>query len=97
MDDVRTGEMMPRKALHPNPCPTPATSLAASANHPEPQTSDLVYESTDAVTVAWDGMIIEPSPHNASQPTGRFAKWSVHSFAQTSFDRVERGTHAFRH
>jgi hypothetical protein len=63
----------------------------------EPKTSYLVHETTNAVTVARDGMIVQPALHNAPQPTGRFAKWPVHAFTQFCFDRLERGTHAFGH
>ena len=97
MDDTRTGEMTPHQAVHPSPRPAAATSLATAAKHLEPKTSYLVHETTDAVTVAWDGMIIQPTLHNTPQPTGRFAKWPVHSFAQFRFDRLECGTHAFGH
>ena len=89
--------MTSHKTLHPSPRPTTATSLAAAAKHVEPKTSYLVHETTNAVTVARDGMIVQPALHNAPQPTGRFAKWPVHAFTQFCFDRLERGTHAFGH
>ena len=72
MDDARTREMMPRQALHPCPRPAVTTSLAAAANHLEPLTSDLVHNTTDAVSVARDGVIVQPALHNVSQPTGVF-------------------------
>jgi len=97
MDDARTGKMTPGKTLHPIPRPTTATSLTAAAEHVEPKTSDLVYKTANAVTVARDGVIIQPALHNTPQPTGRFAKWPVHSLTQFSFDRLECGTHAFGH
>jgi hypothetical protein len=58
MDDARTGEMAPRKTLHPSPRPATATSLATVAKHLEPNTSYLVHKTFDAVTIVWDGMII---------------------------------------
>ena len=58
-----------------------ASALATAANHPKPQTSNLVHETADAVTVARDGMIIQPALHNASQPSTRFAKGAVHSLS----------------
>ena len=36
VDDSGTWEVTPRKALHPVPRPTTATSLAAATNHVEP-------------------------------------------------------------
>ena len=95
MGDAWTGEMTPREALHPFPCPSVASSLATAANHAKPLTSDLVHETADAVTVARDGMIIQPALHNASQPSSRVAKGVVHSLSQFRLDRLERGTHAF--
>ena len=97
MDDAWTGEMTPHEALHPCPRPAIATSLTAATNHFEPQTSYLVDETGDAVTVARDGMIVQPSTHNASQPSGRFTKWPVHSLSQFRFDRLQCRTHALGH
>ena len=59
-----------------------ATSLAAASKHLEPETSDLVDETVDAVAVAGDGMIIQPALYNLPQPSARFAKRPVHSLAQ---------------
>ncbi len=77
VDNPRTGEMTPGKALHPGPRPTTATTLTTVADDFQPQTSHLVHEATDAVTVARDGMIIQPALHNASQPTGRRSQRAV--------------------
>jgi hypothetical protein len=63
----------------------------------EPQTSNLVYELADAVTIAWDGMIVHPAPHNTPQPSGRFAEWPVHSLPQFLFDRLQCCTYSLRH
>ena len=74
MNDARAGEVQPREALHPLPGPTLATSLTAAAEHVEPLTSDLVDETSDAVAVAGDGVVIQPALHNTSQPAGRLAQ-----------------------
>ncbi len=79
MDDARTGEMTPHKAVHPSPRPATATSLTAAAKHLEPKTSYLVHETTDPVAVARHGMIVQPALDNSSQPAARFAKRTVHS------------------
>ncbi len=78
--------MTPGKTLHPGPRPTTATTLTTVADDFQPQTSHLVHEATDAVTVARDGMIIQPALHNASQPTSRFANGPVHLPSQFSLD-----------
>ena len=97
MDDAWTGKMASRKTLHPSPRPAAATALRAAANYTQPETSYLVHEAVDAVRVARDGVIIQPTLHNASQPSSRFAYWSVHSLSQISFDRLQRGADAFCH
>ena len=97
VDNARTGEMTSRKTLHPSPRPATTTKLTAAADYPQPETSYLVHEAADAVTVARDGMIIQPTLDNASQPASRFAKWAVHSLSQFRFDRLQGRTHAFCH
>ena len=79
--------MASTKTSHPSPRPATATSLTTAAEYFQPETSHLVHEAADAVTVAGDGMIIQPALHNASQPTGRFAKWPMHSLSQLCFNR----------
>ncbi len=69
----------------------------ATANYTQPETSYLVHEAVDAVRVAGDGVIIQPTPYNTSQPSGRFAYWSVHSLSQSIFDRLQGRAHAFCH
>ena len=81
MDNAWTGEMTSRETLHPSPGPATTATLTAAADYFQPKTSHLVHEAADAVTVARDGMIIQPALHNASQPTSRFAKWAVHSLS----------------
>jgi hypothetical protein len=61
-----------------------ATVLAATTKCMEPIASHLANETADAASVARDGMIIQPATHNGSQPSGRFAKWPVHSLSQLS-------------
>ena len=97
MEDPRTGEMASGETLHPSPRPATATTLTAAADYFQPKTSHLVHEAADAVTVARDGMIIQPTLDNTSQPTGRLAKWPVHSLSQFSFDRLQGRADAFRH
>ncbi len=73
MDDTHARKMAPAKALHPRPRPATATMLAAAADYAHPMTSHLVSKAADAATVVRDGMIIQPTLYNASQPSGRFA------------------------
>lgn len=97
MNDAGTWEMKPRETPHSLPGPTMATTLTTAAKHRKPVASNLVPETADAVTVARDSMIIQPSPHNAPQPTTRFAHRTVHSLSQFRFDLPQCGTHAFGH
>jgi len=97
MDDAGTRKVTPHKATHAVPRPTMATALTTSANHTKPITSYLVHETADAMSVARDGMIVQPALHNRPQPTSRFAKRPVHSLPQRRLDRLERPAHAFRH
>ena len=48
--------------------------MTATSNHVQPQTGHLIDETTDPVTVARDGVKIQPTLNNASQPSSRFAK-----------------------
>ena len=82
-----TRKMFAHQTVHSSPSPT-ATSLAAAADTAKPQTSHLVNKTTDAVAVARNGVIIQPTLHNTPQPATRFAKWPVHSLSQFYFDRL---------
>ena len=84
MNDAGTRKL--RQTLHSLPGPPTATTLTAAAKHEKPVASDLVIETADAVAVAGDGVIIQPAPHNAPQPTTRFAHRPVHSLSQISLD-----------
>ena len=86
MNDAGTRKMKPRKTLHSLPGPTTLTTLTAAAKYRQPVTSDLVHETAEAVTVARHGVIIQPAPYNAPQPTARFAHRSVHSLSQFCLD-----------
>ena len=97
MNDARTGEVEPRKSLHSLPRPAAVTSLAATTKLKQPVASYLVHETVDAVTVARDGMIIQPALYNTPQPTTRFAHRSMSSLAQFCFDLPQLGTYAFGH
>ena len=97
MDDTYAGKMTPGKTLHPRPCPATTTILAAAADYSHPKASYFVNEAADAATVVRDGMVVQPAPHNASQPSARFAQWMVHSLSQVRLDRLQGRTHAFGH
>ena len=86
MNDEGTGKMTPRYALHSFPGPPTATTLTAASKYGKPVSSDLVDKTTDAVTVAGNGVIIQPAPHHTPQPTTRFADRPVHSLSQISLD-----------
>ncbi len=81
MGNPRTGQMTPCETLHPFPGPSFGSSLATAANHAKPQACDLVHETADVVTVARDGMVVQPALHNASKPSSRVAKGMVHSLS----------------
>ena len=86
MNEAGTGKMKPRQTLHSLPGPTTTTTLTATSKCGKPVSSYLADETADAVTVAGDGVIIQPAPHNAPQPTTRFAHRPVHSLSQCSLD-----------
>ncbi len=71
--------------------------LAASSNRAEPETSHLVDELVQPAAVARNGMIVQPSPHDARQPAARFAQGSCIRLRSFSLIACERRTHAFRH
>ena len=89
MKDAGTRKVDARQALHPVPRPARTTTLAAAANHLKPQTSDLVDKTTEALTVAGHGVIIQPALNNASEPAARFTQWHVHPLAQLTLDRAQ--------
>ena len=97
MKNAGTWKVDASQTLHPFPCPARPTTLAAAADHLEPQTSYLVHKTTDAVTVARHGVIIQPALNNASKPAARFTKWRVHPLSQLILDRSPGCTHTFRH
>lgn len=89
--------MTSRHTAHPLPRPTRATALAAATQGRQPQTSHLVHETADPVTVARHSMIIQPALHNTSKPAGRFANGPVHAFTQLLLDRLQRCSYTLRH
>lgn len=90
------GKMLADQPLHPRPCPAVLSSLTATPDHPEPVASHLVHKASDAVAVARHGMIVQPSLHHSPQPSGGFAQWPVHPFAQCQPDRLQLHSHPFR-
>ncbi len=86
MNDAGTREMKPRNTLHSLPRPPMATTLTATAKYGQPVASYLVNETADAVTVARDGVIIQPALYDTPQPTPRFAYRPVHSLSQFRLD-----------
>jgi len=96
MDNMGTWKMFSHQSVHTLPIPA-TTSLTATANHVKPHTSYLVNKTSNPVAVARDGMIIQPTLDNSSQPAGRFAKWPVHALSQFYFDHLQCRTHAFSH
>jgi len=87
--------MQTDEPLHSFPCPLAATTLTPPTDHRQPKPSDLVNETTQAVTVARDGVIVQPALHNAPQPATRFADRTMHTFPQLLFDLLKGRTHAF--
>ena len=95
MSDAGTWQMQTDKPMHSVPCPLAATTLTPSADYRQPKPSDLIDETIQAVTVARNGMIVQPALHNTSQPAPRFADRMMHTFPQLLFDLLERRTHTF--
>src|SRR6056297_4262150 len=93
MGHAGTRKMQSCKTLHPFPCPTTATSLAASANLRQPQTCHLVDEAAQALTVARNGVVIQPPLNNTSQPAAGFTERAMSAFLQLLFDLLKRSTH----
>jgi hypothetical protein len=67
---------------HPTPWGTVA--LAASPQRPEPRPRDLGSERRHSVEVAWDAVIAEVSPNNATQPLSLL--WNGQVLAPPQFD-----------
>jgi len=59
--------MQTDEPLHSFPCPLAATTLTPPTDHRQPEPSDLVNEATQAVTVARDGVIVQPALHDTPQ------------------------------
>ena len=95
MSDAWTRQMQTDKPMHSVPCPLAATTLTPPTDDRQPEPSDLIDEPTQAVTVARDGMIVQPTLHNTPQPATRFADRTMHTFPQLIFDLLKRRTHAF--
>ena len=89
--------MLTSKPLHPVPCPTIAATLTTAANYRQPQLCDLVNKTAQALTVARDGMVTQPSTNHLSEPAARFAKRSVFPLEQVLFDVLQLRTHSFRY
>ena len=84
--------MQTDKPMHSFPCPLAATTLTPPPDHRQPEPSDLVDEPTQAVTVARDGVIVQPALHNTPQPATRFADRTMHTCPQLLFDLLKGRT-----
>jgi len=58
----------------------------SETDHRQPEPSDLIDEPTQAVTVARNGMIVQPALHNTPQPATRFADRTMPTCPQLLFD-----------
>ena len=87
--------MQTDEPLHSVPCPLAATTLTPATDHRQPEPSGLVNETTQAVTVARNGVIVQPALHNTPHPATRFADRTMHTFPQLLFDLLKGRTHAF--
>ncbi len=97
MENTGTWEMPPHEAFHPSPGPAATTALTPSTKGTQPVTNHLLNETFQLPHVAGDGVIVQPSLNNTSQPASRFAGGPVHSFTKFYVDLVESSTHAFAH
>jgi len=95
MSDAGTRQMQTDKPMHSFPCPLAATTLTPPTDHRQPKPGGLVNETTEAMTVARNGMIVQPALHNTPQPATRFADRTMHTFPQLLFDLLKGRTHAF--
>ncbi len=93
MGDAGTRQMQTDEPLHSVPCPLAATTLTPTTDHRQPEPSDLVNETTQAATVARDGVIVQPALHNTPQPASRFADRTMHTFPQLLLDLLKGRTH----
>ncbi|MEZ6032830.1 MAG: hypothetical protein R3C17_07045 [Planctomycetaceae bacterium] len=87
---MQTGE-----PLHSGPSPLAATTLTPTPDDRQPEPGNLVNETTQAVTVARDGMIVQPTLHDTPQPAARFAERTMHTFPQVLLDLLKGRTHSF--
>ncbi len=94
MGDAGTRQMQTDEPLHSFPCPLAATTLTPPTDHRQPVPSDPVNETTQAVTVARDGVIVQPGLHNTPQPAIRFADRQM---PLTGFARMPKPSSASEH
>ncbi len=95
MDDAGTGKMLPYKSVHSCPRPSRSTTLTTATKYMEPDSSYLVDETFNPVSIAGYGMEIEPAAHNRSQPACHLAKGLMHPLSQFLLDRLKFRSHAF--
>jgi len=95
MGDAGTRQMQTDEPLHSFPCPLAATTLTPLTDHRQPEPSDLVNETAQAVTVARDGVIVQPALHNTPQPATHFAGRTMHTFPQLLVHLLKGHTHTF--
>ena len=95
MSDAWTRQVPSDKPMHSCPCPLAATTLTPPTDHRQPEPCDLIDETAQAVTVARDGVIVQPALYNTPQPAARFADRTMHPFPQLLLDLLKGRTHAF--
>ena len=95
MENSGAGNPSLKMRLKPFPVPSRAGFLAPAPDCPQPEASDGVTELVQALIVPRDGVIAEPSLHDAGEPGTGHVKWLVHPLAEFLLDRLERGPHAF--
>lgn len=59
MGDAGTRQVQTDEPLHFFPCPLAATTLTPPTDYRQPEPSDLVNETTQSVTVARNGVIVQ--------------------------------------
>ena len=83
------------KPFHTDPGPALLPFLASVAYDAQPKSDYLINEAIDALGVARDSMVLQPSLHDRTQPPRGFTQGAVHAFAKPNLYGGQRRAHAF--
>ena len=94
MENLLSGQVAGEEATQAGPSPTFARVLAAAMYRLTPELCDRRTKLFQSVPVAWDGIILVPTPYNLPKPDAGLVQWIMHTLLQLLLDLRKRSSHS---